>query len=696
MTNSINSANSVIYVNSSSHSFANINNTLADEYGIYCLAEVKAYCRQTTIKTQKESGVSLIESVTVMERKSMNQRLAAAANDYKSNIAAAAANLHTKECEVMGPVSPEVASSNYKRNLAYYEKTYLDEVSRILGSHDSAVKNRYARTVALSLPLSEFERKLFVELRLAKVWDFTEVIPCIELSEIVKAYLGEDLSTDRHPLGAHYRATFRTVAELAAKGLTLPQIEAFLKEAGYMKDRYKEEGRCISTNNCTFAGGLHFGTWFAWAVQGINQSHVRDFARFMRVFSFTKFISPKLSHRQLKKLDGLDKRELKMTVTDRRNWTEPNSHDNLGFRITAIVRSVNDWQPIRKNHQVDALWLSKFGRIPANPDIKGIDTNVVAAFSRKGFGRFIKEFNSLGIDGQHNTLALAKIHTCLGAEWKSYFKADSSPDYWALDTTEDILHNVHDIGINLPASMSDEQRKFFRRNNHNFDDSVRVTKSWDVVKKHGINPLAKEGLKTAMAFVRTLKYDGVEDIEFAKECAKYGYSQCNFTVTQQQWKSRKDIAYETIPNINLSVGDWKFYRLNRDDVRGPFLGEYTGCCQHPLGAGASCAKHGTTHQEGAFVVLEYRGEIKFQSWVWRNGNCLVFDNIEGNCTEDLRAVAKAMYLSGIKSFHDKLCISRLLVGVGGSDIKLDFPITDRDVAPPIGVYTDSNRVWEVK
>lgn len=691
MTNFTSSLNSVI-------SSSSINNILANEYGIYCLAGVKAYCRQTAINAIiEESGISLIDSVVDIERKSMNQRLAAAAKLHERYLERAEKDFENRECHLganVSAISEESAKINYDRNLRYYEKAYHNSVSEILSGHDLAVKIRYARTVALSLPLSDFERNLFMELRLAKAWNFTETVPCIELSEVVKAYLGEGLSTDRHPGGAYYKVTFRSVAELAAKGLTLAQIERFLKEVGYMQDRYKEDGRCMSTNNCTFAGGLHFGTWFARTVHGINRSHVRDFARFMRVFSFTKFISPKLSHRQLCKLDGLDKKELKMTVTDRRNWTVHNSRDNRGFRLTAIVRSVSDWQPIRKNHLVDREWLTMAGRIPANREVYNLPVEVIKAFTKKTFGKFIKELIELGLEGEHNVLSLAKIHTCLGAGWKTYFGPKQSWDYFLVATKEDVVVNVHDIGINLPPTMGDDQRRFFKNNSHNHDQACLVVRSWELLLKEGVNPLAKEGLKKATAFLASLVYERCEDIHFAQECAKWGLSQIDFEKVQKAWTGR-DIRYETIPKVSISDGDFKFYKLDRDDTRGPFLGEYTGCCQHPQGAGASCAIHGTTNPDGGFVVLEYRGEIKFQSWVWRSGNTLVFDNIEGGCSSDIMDTARELYLKGIQSFMGKLCVDRLFVGTGGSDIRFDLPILSRPCPAPSG-YNDSNTVWEVK
>ena len=71
--------------------------------------------------------------------------------------------------------------------------------------------------------------------------------------------------------------------------------------------------------------------------------------------------------------------------------------------------------------------------------------------------------------------------------------------------------------------------------------------------------------------------------------------------------------------------------IPRDDVRGTQLGMLTNCCQHPEGAGRTCAESGQTHPSmGFFVVEDAAGKVVSQSWVWADGSGGVcFDNVEG-------------------------------------------------------------------
>jgi len=636
--------------------------TLDSDYGIRSLNDVKSYCRSVGNDWTKYDG-KMIDNVKEIEMKSHLQRIKTL-NDQGFN--------------------PDMQ---------------MYQITQELEEYDRNLRWRYATSVARSLKLNVFESKLFVQLRLLKAWNWTEASECRQLAALIEEYLGTDISNSTHPMGNYYQVTFRSVATLASKGLTLSQIERLFQEVVYIKDYYgSEEKLCISTYQNTYSRGLHFGTWFARVVNGINQNHIRDFGRFIRVFKYTKFINPKLSHRQLKKLDKLSDKELKLTVTDHRNWTKKNEWGNIGFRLNAIVKTPREWAPIRKNHETDQAWLTKFGRVPKIKNIRELDLEIVSAFSKKGFVSFVSEIKQLGLtDEPHSVLALAKTYTCFGKEWKKLIPVDQSKGKWFnIDSQQDVIANIHDIGINLPMSMTRDQLKFYKLNRHNYDDAIRIVKSWDIIVENGVNPLSKGGLKLAKNILASLVYENVHDVEFAKECAKWGLNQTQFNKVQYEWINRNP-KFSSIPKIELSKGDWKFYTLDKNDVRGPFLGEYTGCCQHPYGAGESCAKHGSSDGDGAFVVLEYRGNIKFQSWVWRKDNTLVFDNIEGSCKAPLYSTAKEIYLEGIKLFRGKFEISDLVIGTRNADIKYqEFSKVPRKVDTPAGCYTDSKMVWEVK
>jgi hypothetical protein len=94
-------------------------------------------------------------------------------------------------------------------------------------------------------------------------------------------------------------------------------------------------------------------------------------------------------------------------------------------------------------------------------------------------------------------------------------------------------------------------------------------------------------------------------------------------------------------------GEWTFEKMSDTDLRGPLLGLYTDCCQHPEGAGAPCAEHGWVNPDGGFYAVRYRGRIVAQSWAWRSGDTVVMDNVEALSATYMEGVL-ALYVEAAK------------------------------------------------
>jgi hypothetical protein len=556
-----------------------------------------------------------------------------------------------------------------------------------------AIRFAYAWKVAHVLRWSEYDyettllcKKLFVKLRMKKVWKATEVEP---IEAMVLALQNAGLMQFISPKYTVWKINLDHIADMMKKGMTPGQVVRLLKLIRPVLDG--SVTRNMSNNNHFYIRGFHAGDWFESVIRGIRHGHLKHFDRFMRVFKHTHKISHNITGRfftgqRAGLLNGLTEAELKMTVTDTRNWV---SNGRLRFRLNVIVKIAAEWQPMRLNHVVDQAWISKFGRVPTDQLVRNLPSEVISSFSKATFGGFISEYKALGpftSEQSHVVLALAKLHIWFGKSWRKAVGYDGcEPD----------VANIHDRGINLPNVPVEDVKVFLKRYTHKWADAVRIAGNWQLLADQGINPLGKEGLATSLKFLASMLYEGVLDIPFAQECATWGNSQHQFESLQGMWMGR-NITYSSIPKVTLSEGDWKFYLLDRNDPRGPFLGEYTGCCQHPNGAGAACALHGTSSPDGGFVVLEHQGAVKFQSWVWRKDDTLVFDNIEGSCASHLHKDAKRIYLEGVRAFRGRLDVNTIYIGIGGSDIGFDgdLPRKNRDVQAP-GGYTDSYSVWEV-
>ena len=178
--------------------------------------------------------------------------------------------------------------------------------------------------------------------------------------------------------------------------------------------------------------------------------------------------------------------------------------------------------------------------------------------------------------------------------------------------------------------------------------------------------------KLSVAEIVTLSarylYENVKDMAVAAAAQAAGLDQQGFEAYQEYWMDRKIKDCESIPYAGVvEVEGYRMYRLESDDPRGPLLGIFTNCCQHPNGAGATCAKHGMESPDGAFFVVEKMGKIIAQSWAWRNGKVVCFDNIEALSGDYLPIVAK-LYQQTADRLVGKLGITQVNVGGGYDDL----------------------------
>ena len=94
--------------------------------------------------------------------------------------------------------------------------------------------------------------------------------------------------------------------------------------------------------------------------------------------------------------------------------------------------------------------------------------------------------------------------------------------------------------------------------------------------------------------------------------------------------------YQTIPQERAETKKFRGRIVNIDDPIHFSIGEITNCCQ-TIGngqPGESSMIHSATERNGALFIVEELGEngkpigIVSQSWTWRNGNRVCFDNVE--------------------------------------------------------------------
>lgn len=563
-----------------------------------------------------------------------------------------------------------------KQFLSAYDKQkesgdlwYYDE------SFDEYFRRRYAFVVgSKTLHLKGYALRAFIHLRTQKVWGWTTT----DAAESLK-----DLSSVL-TLGPCWGLSTQSLVDLGKAGF---QPEMGVRLLQILINSYSRLNKATCQRH-NYLNGIHTGEAVESFTSRVRRGHVKMARIFLRVSAITAPISTSpVPSRYLGILERLGHEELNMTLTDSRNWS-PSHWGDLKFRLIVIPKESSEWQPVRNNLRKVREWKISLGRVPKREDVRYLPEELIYSFTKKTFTEFMNTVRDFELQ-DHQVLAAARLIAAFGkGTWRKYVETV----YSTVSAS-----SIHDSGINLPNTLTSEQVKFLLRYTHKQVESQRVVKNWDYVLSVGINPLGKEGLSTALKAMAVLTFDNVKHPGFAIEAAKWTTDQDTFERYQDQWlKGLNGVAYESIPKVTLSDGDYKFYRLDRDDPRGVFLGEYTGCCQHPAGAGHECAWHGVSDPNGAFVILEYRGEIKYQSWVWRTGDSLVFDNVEGHGRADTEDLVSEIYITGIRSFLGKLGIQKVYVGAGNSDMNLSNRVIPNPVAPKgYGGYRDSLQVFDL-
>ncbi len=206
------------------------------------------------------------------------------------------------------------------------------------------------------------------------------------------------------------------------------------------------------------------------------------------------------------------------------------------------------------------------------------------------------------------------------------------------------VRSVHDVVDILPLRSLPGLDSFLLKNSHQkLPELSQVIGRWDELSEAE----RSQPFDEVLALARSKTYPHMASPEFGAEAVKWGIAQQDYPDLEARF-----LASQSVPSpfAQLAEKSWKSGELSarflpREDVRGLFLGHHTNCCQHPTGAGASCAYHGQESPRGGFFVLENpKGQIVVQSWAWvSDQGGLVFDNVEGMAARSQAADVRAIY-----------------------------------------------------
>lgn len=119
-----------------------------------------------------------------------------------------------------------------------------------------------------------------------------------------------------------------------------------------------------------------------------------------------------------------------------------------------------------------------------------------------------------------------------------------------------------------------------------------------------------------------------ENIQYIKEFK--GKSDCKEMEYKYGYKFENNDLCIKGRNIEIIDGDLHMYTLQANDYRNFTVGIDTHCCQAYTGAGETCVWKLTTEPYAGVVVIEKKGQILAQGFVWTDEakDTIVFDNVE--------------------------------------------------------------------
>jgi hypothetical protein len=342
--------------------------------------------------------------------------------------------------------------------------------------------------------------------------------------------------------------------------------------------------------------------------------------------------------------------------------------------------------------------------IPAKVE-KGIRKTIANLFTIHDWHNFIKPNVGLirSISHQHWKEVGDSIHDIASVINIVKLFGNRSHDYIMRMKAHDIrIHDIMQSEWKSVIIITEEQKRWiFKIEPKDAVQSHRIIKDWESLKSKGWIPHEKEAFNNAQIIFSMMTYMNIIDQKFAVEAAKWKISEYTFNNNQQWWISREALTHQTIPApINVQKDGYHLYQLDKDDVRGAYIGYYTGCCQHLNGYGDSCARHSITNPDGAIWVIEYKGSILALSWVWRLEEIICLDNVEiGKILTSDKHIeyVKELFIQACHNVNGRLGVERAYIGTNYTDFNIPELVKVSFGLKPNGYYgySDAQYAWQI-
>jgi len=252
-------------------------------------------------------------------------------------------------------------------------------------------------------------------------------------------------------------------------------------------------------------------------------------------------------------------------------------------------------------------------------------------------------------------------------------------------------NNMEDKDVNINRILRGDISAEFK--SHFF----KVYNNWNLIYKN------LNGNVTVSRVVRYFKDNSIllnpNEFKLGPALKEVGTNLKVIEAARNLYKQMRERGESTIPKVKGDINDYEYEMLNLDDPTGLVVGYITRCCFLINGKASSALEHSATSKNGRIFVVRKDGQLIAQSWVWRNGNLLCFDNVETTGSFDEKRLLKTY----IKASEELIKISEekedkkeslKTITFGGSHSHISKPSSKLELKPlplPLesGVYTDA-------
>ena len=511
--------------------------------------------------------------------------------------------------------------------------------------------------------ISEEDLKNYFETKRAEIQERNNQI------QVYEPYVDESLEDDLKNYLDSQRAIYEKYLEKrffvdGIDGLTINIIKEINKKLGTLKEKdkfaiYKEINTCLSQNN--YAA---FNDMLEKILGKDKQVELQENMRNKVIENITDGLIIKneklpeelrIPDAQINPVKRMAKRYIKengsKNVEDIEKWFEENTGHGTDFAanwiqmkketiIGLINESVNENIDILSNEKTILEILKQGKEKIQNPWIR----NIIGTKNQRGFSNeelqtlFGEEYVS-----HHEGEFKSKLLLKSGVSQEEFYSEINAQNIKGIVTYEQLERMFGGIDI---ENVTAEELQNFKRYYKKYKDEILSNAEFQGYLP-GMFMLVKDGMqidKKPQTLVNKIKdkeyvYDNTYGDSELAQSFLHAISTQEKEFQVKYWKKYEELYAEmnkregiTIPPVRIgakNIGNYFGKVLRADDPLAIAIGSITSCCQEFGNAGETSMLHSAKEKNGGiFAIFDDKGSVIAQSWVWRKGSRLCFDNIE--------------------------------------------------------------------